>query len=612
MVEDKTLSFSSSKNSVDLVYDDERFCVVSVDLLHEDNEGECNNNLCNISHQANLDSLSSIYNTTISCRYNSICKDFVSDIVEHYSTEEERFETRIIGHFPPDARVKFVKRDNGKTYLNVEGIIHKKLVPEFMEILKNSDNDLKVSTVLRCKGHQDEETGIFYIEKWILQTTTVLSDKIKEGIENSHLEVVEKPDEKQITNANEVYLNFSRRSQTDDIFEEIKNKQKKENTTVSLGVRELEARLWDCLKKFEYSDGSWRGKRYWIHNILTDSKEVVVFDNQTDELYKIPYKVSKDGDVTVKEEDRKKVVEDKDYREVANTEGTWAFAKEDYGTGDEIKVEKDKDSVSDKEWGKVNKTALRNKVLDAKNYKDLVHDVYLVVEDGWEDAPSEKLKYPVMEIIGGKAVYNRYGLASALGYAKANGEDEVVKKVEKIYKDLGIEDEVKNAEEPKEEKAVENSEVIIEPIDNEKMQKEWEEKILVLRNECDDWKNKCGELENANKELQEKCNGLEEVVRDYKNKEDKVEMASYLKSYKKSFSDDEYEVMASKIAEMSKDEFIKEVDNKVKEYVRKLSENNEEEEHEKEFSFIRVFSEKQNKTTNKSGSMEEVLDKLNK
>lgn len=612
MGEDKIIAFSASKNSIDLIYDDERFCVVSVDLLHEDKDGECNNNKCNISHKANLESMGSIYNTTISCRYNSICKDFVSDVVEHYRDDNERFETRIIGHFPPDARIKFIERENGKTYLNVEGIIHKKLVPEFMNILKKSDNDLKVSTVLKCRGKQDEETGIYYIEKWELQTTTVLSDTIKEGIENSHLKVAEKPSDKQITNANEVYLNFSRRSQTDDIFKEIKNKQKKENTIV-LGTRELEARLWDCLKKYEYSDGSWRGKRYWIHNILPDSKEVVVYDNQTAELYKIPYKVSKEGDVTVKEEERKKVVEDKNYREVANTESTWIFAKEEYGMGAEVKVDKDKDSVSEKEWSKVNKTALRNKVLEAKNYKDLVNDVYLVVEEGWEDAPSEKLKYPVMEIIGGKAVYNRYGLASALGYAKKDGEDEVVKKVENLYEKLGIAD-TENAD----DKKVDNSAVIIQPVDGEKMRKEWEEKLLKVENECAEWKNKYEEMENkfnesekTKIELQSKCDNLSDIVNAYKEKEDKEEMNAYLKSFKKSFSGDEYEVMASKIKDMSKEDFIKEVDEKVKDFVRKMSEAEDDCDDElKEFSFIRAY--KPVKSNKNSSSLDEVYKKLTK
>ena len=33
-----------------------------------------------------------------------------------------------------------------------------------------------------------------------------------------------------------------------------------------------------------------------------------------------------------------------------------------------------------------------------------------------------------MEIKNGKAVYNRYGLASALGYAKAEKDEEVISK----------------------------------------------------------------------------------------------------------------------------------------------------------------------------------------
>lgn len=617
--QEKTIEFSAKKNSIDLLYGDDRFCVVSVDLLHEDDEDDCNRNMCNISHEANLKSLDSIYNTTISCRYNSVCKDLVTDVVEHYSDAKERFETRIIGHFPPDARISFVKRENGKTYLNVEGIIHKNLVPEFMKILKNSDGDLKVSTVLKCSGHQDDETGIFYIEQWTLQTTTVLSDKIREGIEGSHLEIAEEPDETQIKNANEVYMQFAYKKNPQDIFEEIKNKQKKETTTVNLGVRELEARLWECLKKYEYSDGGWRGKRYWIHNILTDSKEVVVFDNQTDELYKIPYKVDKNGDVTVKEEDRKKVVEDKDYREVANT---WTFAKEEYGTGDAIEVDKSKEAMSEKDWGKVNKTALRNKVLDAKNYKELVHDVYLVVEEGWEDAPSEKLKYPVMEIVGGKAVYNRYGLASALGYAKANGEEEVVKKVEKLYEDLEIEDGESKKEENTEEKNVENSEVIIEPVDEEAMKKEWEEKYLAvqnecdtLKNECDGWKNKCEEIEGKYNEIVEKCAEMEKALAVYKEKEDKEEMRAYLASFKKCFAKDEYEVIASEIDKTDKAEFVAKVDEKVKEYVRKMSEKDDDDADEEDVyknsfrAYPNFVGGKKAKTS--TNSLDDVLNKLN-
>lgn len=108
-----------------------------------------------------------------------------------------------------------------------------------------------------------------------------------------------------------------------------------------------------------------------------------------------------------------------------------------------IVIDKSKEALSDKPWGEVDKTDLRNKVLSASNAKALVSAVYLLVESGWEDSPSTKLKYPVMEIKNGKAFYNRHALSSALGYAKAEGETEVADKVEEIYKNLDIDEDRK-------------------------------------------------------------------------------------------------------------------------------------------------------------------------
>lgn len=104
------------------------------------------------------------------------------------------------------------------------------------------------------------------------------------------------------------------------------------------------------------------------------------------------------------------------------------------------KVDKSKEAVSDTPWGEVNKTELRNKVMDASNRDSLVRDVYMIVEEGWQDAPSEKLKYPVMQLKGDTFVYNRYGLSSALGYAEKENETEVVRKVKSLYKKLDIDE----------------------------------------------------------------------------------------------------------------------------------------------------------------------------
>lgn len=108
-----------------------------------------------------------------------------------------------------------------------------------------------------------------------------------------------------------------------------------------------------------------------------------------------------------------------------------------YGNGESIEVDKSKESISNDAWGDIDKTTLRSKVLSAKNYGSIVHSVYLLVEDGWKDSPSEHLKYPVMQYKGGKFVYNSGGLLSAQQYGEKNDES-IAKKALSIRKKLGL------------------------------------------------------------------------------------------------------------------------------------------------------------------------------
>lgn len=128
------------------------------------------------------------------------------------------------------------------------------------------------------------------------------------------------------------------------------------------------------------------------------------------------------------------------------------FAKERIASmAKTYKIDKSKEAMSDKAWGEVDKTAMRDKIMEADNKATLAKAVYMLVENGWEEAPSEHLKYPVMELKGDTFVYNRDGLASALGYAKKENETTVVNKIEKIYKKLDLD----NNEGGKEEKMAE-------------------------------------------------------------------------------------------------------------------------------------------------------------
>lgn len=113
------------------------------------------------------------------------------------------------------------------------------------------------------------------------------------------------------------------------------------------------------------------------------------------------------------------------------------------------KIDKSKEVMSTADWGNYDKAAMRDKIMDAKNRDTLVKSVYLLVEDGWKDAPSEHLKYPVMMLDGDKFIYNRNALSAALAYAKQNDETEVVNKIKAIYKKLDLDDDSERKEDKK-------------------------------------------------------------------------------------------------------------------------------------------------------------------
>ena len=105
-----------------------------------------------------------------------------------------------------------------------------------------------------------------------------------------------------------------------------------------------------------------------------------------------------------------------------------------------------KTELKDTAWGDIDKTSLRNKIMDASNKASLVKDVYALVEDGWEDAPSEHLKYPLMQLVGDTFYYNRGALSSALAYAKQENAQSVISKVESLYKKFNLDENKKEKE----------------------------------------------------------------------------------------------------------------------------------------------------------------------
>lgn len=111
-------------------------------------------------------------------------------------------------------------------------------------------------------------------------------------------------------------------------------------------------------------------------------------------------------------------------------------------------IDTSKEAMYDGEW---DGQKAKQELVKEKNFKTLAPKVCMKLEPGWEDREVTKLGYPVMMLHDGKWVYSTKGLASALGYAKKEDETEVINKVEKIYKKLGLdsdrkEDDAKMAE----------------------------------------------------------------------------------------------------------------------------------------------------------------------
>lgn len=400
-----------------------------------------------------------------------------------------------------------------------------------------------------------------------------------------------------------------------------------DNGLKSLSNNELQEQLWQELGRYKYHDGEWEGRKYYVEEIYSDEKVAIVRDNETAEYYKIPYEI--DNGKVVVNMDNKKLV----HRTYEETEKTFSkdsavvFAKKDYGTGEAITVDKSKEALSETSWGSVNKTELRKKVLEAKNYKSLVKDVYADVQEGWEDAPSSKLKYPIMEIKDGKAVYNRYGLASALAYAEKNNETAVVNKVKSLYKKLDIDKnneggEKKMAKELEKDKEVVENKLDKDNKDIEKIRddadaqeddvKEKEKKEVKNSDKCDDigfaeekknkiekddkgeegleddvdadkdyWKKKANSLEVKNAEM-------EAELKKYKREDEERQMAAEVDKFAHCMSEEEAQELKNSIKECTMAEMKEKINAKVAEFALKIK-NAEEKSKEIKYSINPIY-----------------------
>ena len=105
-----------------------------------------------------------------------------------------------------------------------------------------------------------------------------------------------------------------------------------------------------------------------------------------------------------------------------------------------IKIDNTKESaVNSQKWSNPGRR-LYGKITDASNAESLAKEAYLVVENGWKDAPSEHLKYPHHVIRGSKLVVDIAGLQAANSRAQSQNiaTGAVLAHLKRHYRELGL------------------------------------------------------------------------------------------------------------------------------------------------------------------------------
>lgn len=422
MTEENKDKLSFPVDYAKVIHDDETVCLVEMDILHLG----LNRNKSVFTKESVEASLDTIYNKPIITIYNCEMKNLATDYTSHARDEREAEKVCCVGVIPmPEySNPRWVTTDDGFERLRVNAIIWKYYSECAVNILKNKDGESKVSIeVLPVEDHRDAN-GNMVFDKFLFMSCFMLGDDIPEGMQGSKLTVTKFSYDEIVAKSSEYLSKFSKTNEdSEDIFEKLK--RRKGGNKVKLGHKELENKLWVILSGHMFERDKEVYHKYYIEDIYDG--HIVVRDNETNEEVKFKYNVDDEGVVHVDFSSRKVIDKERPYR---------VFAKEDIGTEDALKI--DKDRLSDDAWGSIDKGELRERVVKAKNFKTIADDVFLDLREGWEDGEVSKLKYPVMQLDGDTLIYNRGALASAKGYAEKNNETEVLEKLKKIYKHLEL------------------------------------------------------------------------------------------------------------------------------------------------------------------------------
>lgn len=196
-----------------------------------------------------------------------------------------------------------------------------------------------------------------------------------------------------------------------------------------------------------------------------------------------------------------------------------------------IRINNDKESaVKSSSWDNPDKT-LYEPILKATNKKALVKEAYLIVQDGYEEAPSEHLKYPHHQIKGGELVLNERGVIAAFQRASQEGivSGDVKAHLLRHYRELGL--------------STENFETLMEG--DGKMNEKMEDKATREEIEKDD------EKEALKKQKEDEKSDRDDAKEEAKKKEE--DERSEIDDYREEEKEEKMECDSEKMAKLEKE-----------------------------------------------------------
>ncbi len=545
-----------------LLYDSPDVSIYELDAIHLD----VNSNQMSIDEDCVNASLASFADKPLYCVIDNTFNpldgkhnDFMEHFREKYPWRITRDRILPFGCVPESALkdARLVERD-GRTYLRINVVVWKSLLPHVSEILQRRDGDVKVSVEFVIEdAEQCPETGILYIHKFHITAITALGEKFKEVMDGSRLKTVRFSYDEYAKNSNPRYFAYSKYNSV-EIPQTVLNAMKD-----GIALREKCGRggtksLYESVKR--------------IANVgIAYDDDIVTLNSAFSAIGKVPEKTNP---ITSKYIQYSMLGGSSGKEWITNVCNGSAVAINKFSKGGSsevnIQIDNKKESaINGQSWENPGK-ALYEPIMEASNEESLVKEAYLVVEDGWKDAPSEHLKYPHHEVKDGKLVLNVAGVKAAFARASQQGivDGDVKKHLERHYRELGL--------------SMENFEAKCA-----ELQKTIDKLNADLESKCSEFNQKCADLEASNTacqaaeqkcadlqaELDAKCAEYEDKcakLAEYEKKEVCAQNMAMIDEYCNCFDPETLNALKEKASAMSCDEMKAAVSEAVMSYAKKV------------------------------------------